>query len=120
MKLTAKGDVEVADPRFQTLRFSASDIADQRVRTATAANLPSGLIASLFGRLELNVQALGLGLGLGGLTSALGVLLTPLGPVLDGLVHPILDMVGLKLGQADVRVHGVTCGGPERPPVLVG
>lgn len=120
VKLTAKGDVEVADTRFQTLRFNASDIADQRVRTATAANLPSGLIASLFGRLEVNVQALGLGLGLGGLTSALGVLLTPLGPVLDGLVHPILDMVGLKLGQADVRVHGVTCGGPERPPVLVG
>ncbi|KPF83505.1 hypothetical protein IP78_01875 [Brevundimonas sp. AAP58] len=120
VRLTAKGDVEVADTRFQTVRFSAADIADQRVRTATAANLPSGLIASLFDRLEVNVQALGLGLGLGGLTSALGSLLAPIGPVLDGLVHPILDMVGLKLGQADVRVHGVTCGGAERPPVLVG
>ncbi len=120
VRLTAKGDVEVADTRFQTVRFSAADIADQRVRTATAANLPSGLIASLFGRLDVDVQALGLGLGLGGLTSALGSLLAPIGPVLDGLVHPILDMVGLKLGQADVRVHGVTCGGAERPPVLVG
>lgn len=120
VRLTAKGDVEVADTRFQTVRFSPSDIADQRVRTATAANLPSGLIASLFGRLEVDIQALGLGLGVGGLTSALGALLAPIGPVLDALAHPILDMVGLKLGQADLRVHGVTCGGAERPPVLVG
>ncbi len=102
------------------MRFSAEDVATQRPRTVTASGLPSGLIASLFGRLDVNVQALGLGLGLGGLTSALGTLLTPLGPVLDGLVHPVFDMVGLKLGQADVRVHGLTCGAPERPPVLVG
>jgi uncharacterized membrane protein len=120
VRLTARGDVEVADTRFQTTRFDARDIQQQSVRTVTAANLPSGLISSLFGRLDVNVQTLGLGLGLGGLTSALGTLLAPLGPVLDGLVDPILDMIGLKLGQADVRVHGVTCGGPERPPVLVG
>lgn len=120
VRLTAVGDVEVADSRFQAVRFDAADIAAQRVRTVTAGGLPSGLIASLFGRLDVQVQALGLGLGLGGLTSALGALLAPLGPTLDSLVHPILDMVGLKLGQADVRVHGVTCGGPERPPVLVG
>jgi uncharacterized membrane protein len=120
VRLTARGDVEVADTRFQTTRFDAADIADQRPRTVTATGLPSGLITSLFGRLDIDVQALGLGLGLGGLTSALGGLIAPLGPVLDGLAHPILDMIGLKLGQADVRVHGVTCGGPERPPVLVG
>jgi uncharacterized membrane protein len=120
VRVKARGDVEAADPRFQTVRFNAGDISGQTVKTATAASLPSGLIASLFGRLEVDVQALGLGFGLGGLTSALGALLTPVGPVLDGLVHSILDMVGLKLGQADVRVHGVTCDGPERPPVLVG
>jgi uncharacterized membrane protein len=120
VRLTAKGDIEVADARFQTTRFDAQDIQNQSVRTVTAANLPSGLISSLFGRLDVNVQALGFGLGLGGLTSALGTLLAPVGPVLDGLVHPILNMIGLKLGQADVRVHGVTCGGEDRPPVLVG
>lgn len=120
VRVKARGDVEAADPRFQTVRFNAGDISGQTVKTATAASLPSGLIVSLFGRLEVDVQALGLGFGLGGLTSALGALLTPVGPVLDGLVHSILDMVGLKLGQADVRVHGVTCDGPERPPVLVG
>jgi uncharacterized membrane protein len=120
VRLIASGEVEVADQAFRDTRFNAGDIADQSVKTVTANGLPSGLIASLFGQLDVTVQALGLGLGLGSLVSALGSLITPLGPVLDGAIHPLLDMLGLKLGEADVRVHGVTCAAADRPPVLVG
>ncbi len=120
VRLIASGEVEVADPAFRATRFDASDIADQSIKTVTATGLPSGLIASLFGRLNVTVQVVGLPLGLGGLVSALGTLLAPLGPVLDGAIHPLLDMLGLKLGEADVKVHGVTCAAADRPPVLVG
>jgi uncharacterized membrane protein len=120
VRLIASGEVDVADPGFRDTRFNAAEIVDQSPRTVTANALGSGLIGSLFGDLDVRVEALGLGLGLGGLVSALGTLLAPLGPVLDAAIQPVLDLAGLKLGQADVRVHGVTCNDGQRPPVLVG
>ena len=120
VRVKASAEVEIADPTFRRTNFSAKDIADQTVRTVTAANLASGLMSSLFSRLNVSVQALGLGLGLGGLTSALNALVAPLGPVLDTVIQPILELAGLKLGEADVRVHGVSCPDATAPPTLVG
>ncbi|WGM29872.1 TadG family pilus assembly protein [Brevundimonas sp. NIBR11] len=121
VRLTGKADAEIADTGFRPVRFSAPDIADQRIKTVTSGNLASGLITTLIQRLDVTVQALGLGFGLGGIVQALGVLLTPLGPVLDGAINPLLDMLGLRLGQADVRVHGLSCpDAREQRPVLVG
>ena len=61
------------------------------------------------------------GLGLGDLTKALGQLLTPLAPVLDGVLNPVLDLLGLKLGEADVTVHGLSCPDQRHAvPRLVG
>ncbi|MFC5345689.1 TadG family pilus assembly protein [Brevundimonas staleyi] len=121
VRLTGKADVEIADTGFRAVRFSAAEIADRRLKTATSSSLATGLITTLIQRLDVTVHVLGLGLGLGGIVQALGALLAPLGPVLDGAIHPLLDMLGLKLGQADVRVHGVTCPRAEESrPVLVG
>ncbi len=39
----------------------------------------------------------------------LGVLLTPVAPVIDNLLFGILDLLGVKLGEADVQVTGVLC-----------
>ena len=53
--------------------------------------------------------------------SQAGLLLTPLGPVLDGVLNSVLALLGLHLGEADVTVHGVSCPrGGAAPPVLVG
>ena len=121
VRLTGKADVEIADTGFRATRFSASDIADQKIRTVTSGALATGLITTLIQRLDVTVHVLGLGIGLGGIVQALGVLLTPLGPVLDGAINPLLDFLGLRLGQADVRVHGLSCPGAEETrPVLVG
>jgi len=121
VKLTGKADVEIADTGFRSVRFSAAEIADRKIKTVTSTSLATGLITTLIQRLDVTVHVLGLGLGLGGIVQALGVLLTPVGPVLDGAINPLLDMLGLKLGQADVRVHGVTCPSAEETrPVLVG
>lgn len=121
VRLTGKADVEIADTGFRSVRFSAADIADQKIKTVTSTSLASGLITTLIQRLDVTVHVLGLGLGLGGIVQALGVLLTPLGPVLDAAINPLLDMLGLRLGQADVRVHGLSCPDADRSrPVLVG
>ncbi len=121
VRLTGKADVEIADTRYRPVRFSAADIETQRIKTVTADSLAAGLITTLVQRLDVTVHVVGLGLGLGGIVQALGVLLTPLGPVLDSAINPLLALLGLKLGQADVRVHGVSCPDAHSSrPVLVG
>ena len=121
VSVAAKADIEVADAGFRPLRFDAADIQAQRIKTMTSRGLVGGLVASLLQRLEVTVNVIGLGLGLGDLTKALGLLLTPLGPVLDGVLNPVLDLLGLKLGEADVAVHGLSCPDQQRAtPRLVG
>ena len=120
-RVKARADTEIADQGFQSLTFSEGDIAAERIRTVSTREAGRSLISTLLGRLDVEVQALGLGLGLGGLASAAEALLTPLGPVLDGVLNPLLDALGLKLGQADLRLHGLDCREPGGPGVeLVG
>ncbi|VXB09125.1 TadG family pilus assembly protein [Brevundimonas sp. G8] len=112
-----KADIEVADVAPQSIVFSADDIAQRRIKTVKSRNLATGLVTTLLQRLELDV----IGLPLGGLASAVGNLLAPLGPVLDGAISPILDVLGLKLGEADISVLGLSCPDTGRaPPRLVG
>jgi uncharacterized membrane protein len=119
--VTANADLEIADLNWQETTFNASDISSQTVRSVRSRGFVNGLVVSLLQRMEVDVSLGPLGgLGLGNLVGAVGVLLTPLGPVLDGVVQPLLDLLGLKLGEADVRVHGVQCPTQGRTPVLVG
>jgi len=118
--LTGKADIEAADTGFTAVRFNDAEITAQTLKTVTSRSLAQGIIVSLLQRMEVDVHIIGLGLGLGGIVQALGTLLTPLGPVLDGVVNPVLDLLGLKFGQADVTVHGATCPGDEVRAVLVG
>lgn len=119
--VTGQADAEAADALWRPIEFDQADIAEGRTRAAASRAFASGLTSSLLQRLDLDVRVIGLGLGLGDLTRALSALLTPLGPVLDELIGSVLDLLGLRLGEADVTVHGVRCpaaGGASA--VLVG
>lgn len=120
--LTGSAEIEAADQGYRTVRFNAAEIEDQAIKTVGSRGFVGGLVASLLGRLDIKVKVIGLGLGLGELTRALGALLAPLSPLLDGLVNALLDTLGLKFGEADVRALGLSC--PEQgrlaAPVLVG
>lgn len=116
----AQADLEIADLNWQEVTFNTSDISNRTVKSVRSRGFVNGLIVSMLQRLDVDVNVIGLGLGLGDLVKALGVLLTPLGPVLDGIVQPLLDLLGLKLGEADVQTHAVQCPEQGRTPVLVG
>ncbi|RZJ05217.1 MAG: hypothetical protein EON89_04765 [Brevundimonas sp.] len=120
VSVKASADVEAADTAASTLRFDARAISDQAPKTIKSTGFASGAVSSLLGRLTLDVDVAGLGLGLGNLTSALNVLLHPLGPVLDGLVDGVLTPLGLSLGEADVTVHGLSCPDQTGAVALVG
>lgn len=96
------------------LIFTQSDIAAKKIKTATTSNYTSSLTGTLIDDLKLSVEPLGLPLDIGWL---LGVVKPPvklaLGavtPALDKLLYNLLGMLGISLGQADVRVTGATCG----------
>jgi uncharacterized membrane protein len=116
----ASADIEAADAGFRSTLFDAAAIAGQTPRTVKSTSFTSGVVSSLLGRMDVQVNVIGLGLGLGDLPRALAALLAPLGPVLDQVVNAVLDTLGLSLGEADVTVHGLTCPDPSGAAYLVG
>lgn len=120
VSLTGSAQIEAADQRFKPVVFSDAEITDQTPKTVKTTGLVNGIVVSLLQRLDVDVHIIGLGLGLGGIVQALGVLLTPLGPVLDAVINPVLDLLGLSFGEADVTVHGASCPKPGGQVALVG
>ena len=111
-------NLNAADTRWQNLNFSTTDIAQQKFKKVKAQQIVSGLLNSLMD--ELKVDLFGF-LPIGGL---LGGLLKPLtfllGQILDAIINPLLSLLGVGLGEADVRVLGMTCPGQNGIPNLVG
>lgn len=115
-KITASAHVNVGNMSAQNLVFTASDISEHRFKTAVTQNYTETLVSSLTGNLTLSVDLLGLPDLLGLLTNQLKALvralLLPVTPVLDKIVYTALTTLGIKLGEADVTVHGVRCTNP--------
>lgn len=96
------------------LTFTRSDIDTKVIKTATTSDYTSSLTSTLIDDLELSVEPLGLGIDLkvllGTVTAAVSPALRGVTPALDKLLYNLLAMLGISLGQADVRVTGATCG----------
>ena len=110
--VSGKATVALGGTAWQRVSFSASDIANNTVRTVSTPDAVTGVVASLVGNLNLQVNLLGLGINLSPLASVVGAALTPIAPVLDTLVDQLTGLLGVHLGQADVRIDGVRCGKP--------
>ena len=116
--ITVEGvaDIQVADLDWSELRFTGSEIGSSQPKTVRAKGFVNGLIVTLLR--DTRLTALGIPLHL--VTQLLAGVLTPLGPVLDGVVQPLLELLGVRLGEADVWVHGVRCPNQGGVPQLVG
>lgn len=116
--ITVEGvaDIQVADLDWSELRFTGSEIGSSQPKSVRAKGFVNGLIVTLLR--DTRLTALGIPLHL--VTQLLAGVLTPLGPVLDGVVQPLLELLGVRLGEADVWVHGVRCPNQGGVPQLVG
>ncbi|WP_411817114.1 TadG family pilus assembly protein [Hyphococcus sp. DH-69] len=90
--------------------FDWYDIVDGRIKTTSTNNIPGRLLANLVDDIELEVNALGLGLNTRALTrtaipNSLEEIATPLGTVVDQM----LAALGIGLGEGDFRVNGAKC-----------
>lgn len=119
LTLTGQAEIEAADPGFSRVAFSEADVAALRVKTLRTTGAITGVVTSLFERLEIKVNGPGKSLDVSSMVRSISALLRPIGPVLDRMIDPIMDFLGLRLGEADTRVHGVDCASSGVRPVLV-
>ena len=112
-RISGSAHVEVGNVDEDDLVFSASDIAAHRYKTAVTQTYTQSLASSLVGGLNLNVDVIHLpdlfGLVANQLKTLVRTLITPVTPTLDRIVYTALTTLGIRLGEADVTVHGVRC-----------
>ncbi|QGZ93833.1 pilus assembly protein TadG-related protein [Terricaulis silvestris] len=111
IRVQGEGRVELGGQAWQQVRFNGSDIDGGVVKQVHTRDTAQATISSLLGRTNLTVAAGGLGLSTGAVTSSVRGALTTAAAPLDGLVNGLSDLLGVRLGEADVRVNGVRCGG---------
>ena len=111
VKVKGQARVTIASPAPRDLVFNANDIANSRVKTVTSTGFTSSIASSLLNNLALDVQVLGLGIGIPSSTLKSSILATLAGvtPVLDTALDSTLETLGIGLGQADVWVDAVRC-----------
>ncbi len=111
LTVTGSADVKVTNNAPTTLVFTGTDIQKRVIKTASTRDITQSLTKSLLNSLNLDVQILGLGLGLPGpIKQTVSGLLSAATPAVDTLLDSLLLTLGVRVGQADIRVTGISCG----------
>lgn len=113
IRVTAQSTITSSNLSYTNLTFSQTEIANRTVKSVSTQNISQSLVTSLIGKPgALKVEVIGLDLlGIGNLLlPALSVALQPVTAIVDQVLYSVLAAIGVHLGEADVRVNGVTCG----------
>ncbi len=117
VKITGNAHVEMGNLYPTTLNFTKDEIDDRTVKSVSSRNLTQSLTQSLLNDLHLDVKLdlgiLSLGLVIpsdGVLKSTVTGILGGVTAPLDSLIYNLLSAIGVKVGEADIRVNGVSCG----------
>ena len=116
IKVAALGHAHASNMSADSLAFSPQDIREGKVRSVSTRDTLTSLTTTLIGNLELDIKLLMLVLGTpSSVKSALAGTLATITQPLDTVLYNTLLTLGIRIGEADVRVTGVNC----RRPVLV-
>lgn len=99
-----------AAQNWQPVRFTQGDIDSGTWKSVSSDALVGGIAASLIAKIQLTVRLIGLPIDLSPLLQAIGQQLNILAPLVDNVIDTVTGLVGLHLGEADVRVTGLRCG----------
>ncbi len=97
------------------LTFTQSDITQAKIKSVSTKDTVTTLVSSLLKNLNLDIRLLFLNIDLGGLAgiqSALANTLAAVTAPVDQLLYNVLLVLGVKIGEADVRVTDVRCQQP--------
>jgi uncharacterized membrane protein len=115
-EVTGQSNVSLGGAGAQKATFTAQEIAAGTSHTVSTNDLTAGVAVSLVKGMDIQANALGLGINLTPVTSAVGTLLQGVASPLDSVLNNLTGLLGVDVGQADVRVNGLRCG----KPILVG
>jgi uncharacterized membrane protein len=113
IKISGRAHANVSNMSASAVTFSYSDIAQQTKKTVGTTDFSSTLVRGLLRDTKLDVNVLGLGLGLGqtALSSVVSTTLSAATPAIDQVLSSVLQTLGVGLGQADVWMLGIRCDG---------
>jgi uncharacterized membrane protein len=113
IQATAASTVNLGGLVWQPVQFNASDIAGGTVKSVQTDDIAVATVTSLFANTQVSVQLAGLGLliGAGPATNAVQSTLTSVAAPLDQTLDGLESLLGVKLGEADVKINGVRCQG---------
>jgi uncharacterized membrane protein len=109
LSISAKAYAAMENIQPTSLTFSQSDVDHKTVKRAEVRDYLTSVVSHLLQTADIRVNLLGLG-SVTAIKSALLGLLTPVAQALDPLLASVLELVGVHLGEVDVRVHGIRCG----------
>ncbi|HWU95491.1 MAG TPA: hypothetical protein VN029_07825, partial [Sphingomonas sp.] len=115
-EITGESNIRLGGASPQQVTFTAQEIAAGKSHSVSTHDLTAGVAASLIRDVDLQAGSLGLGVNLSLVTSTVGTVLQGAAGSLDSLLGDLTGLLGVNVGQADVRVNGVRCG----KPILVG
>lgn len=101
--------VLAADEKGQRFTFTGSEIGSGVYKTATTARPLSTALRTLFADAEVDARVLGLSSGV--LSKAVTTLVAPLASSVGLLLDEVLGLAGIRFGEMDVKVDGMSCGG---------
>jgi uncharacterized membrane protein len=112
--ITAKtsAHAQLGGQTWHSVSFSKADIAAGTVKTVSTTDTVTALTSSLVKDLGVEVKVLGLlklVISDSAATKVIGGLLTAAAPSLDGVLNSLTSLLGVRLGEADVRVNGLRC-----------
>lgn len=111
--VTGKSDVAIGGAAWKTVSFTDAEVKAGAVKTVKTTDTLAATTASLLANLDLDVDflnAIHLGLGDAAILNLLEPLLAAAATPLDGVITSLTDLLGLGVGEADVRVNGLRCG----------
>lgn len=112
IKVKGRASVDVTNTSESTVTFSQTEINNLTVKRVSTKNIAETLVSSLLSRLSLELGPL----TVPAVDPLVRNILTGVAAPLDQVVYTLLSTLGIRLGEVDVRVHGVRC----RNSVLTG
>ena len=114
VKVTGAAYVTSGNMQPTRVTFNRREVDDGVVKTIDTSNLTQPLVQSLISELHLEAEVLGgvLGIGLplpGLIKRSVAGILGGVTQPLDQVVYGLLTTLGVRVGEADIRVNGAQC-----------
>ena len=110
IKASALADVNITNMSKSKVTFQPADIAAKTVKNVSTKDSLTSTVTSLLSTADIQVQLWVITLGTPkAVTALLAQTLTGITKPVDELLYNTLSMLGIKIGEADLRVTDVRC-----------